>query len=133
MAVDKAEDSVVQGELHHDSALPPVADHVLHDQVLARVPHEAAVLVFDPDTHEDLALDDELDPEVLLAEVARDQVDLFLVGATTLLTSKDYDAIVLVVREHRLEVDSLWFSCMIPRHTHNIKRDLTLNQIFHHD
>ena len=133
MAVDEAEHGVVEGELDHDAAFPPVANHVLHDQVLARVPHEAAVLVFHPDAHEHLAFHNEFDSIVFFTKIARYQIDLVFVRAATLLSSKDNDIVVLVVWEHGLEVDRLNFSCMVPGHTHNIKWDLALNQVFHHD
>ena len=43
MTVDEAESCVVERELDHDSALPPVTYHIFHYVVLSSVAHEPAV------------------------------------------------------------------------------------------
>ena len=66
MAVDETEQGVVQCELDHDTSFPAIADHILHDVVLAGVAHEATVIIFDEDDKEYLALAYEVNLDVLI-------------------------------------------------------------------
>ena len=66
MAVDETEQGVVQCELDHDTSFPAIADHILHDVVLAGVAHEATVIIFDEDDKEYLALAYEVYLDVLI-------------------------------------------------------------------
>ena len=49
MAVDETEDGVIERELNHDATLPAVAEHILHDIILAHVSKETTVVVVNKD------------------------------------------------------------------------------------
>ena len=70
MAVHKAKHCIVESELDHHSTLPAVTEHVLHDVVLANVAQKPAIVFFDEDYEEDLALAHKVYLYVLLAQIA---------------------------------------------------------------
>lgn len=72
MAVNEAEDCIVEGELDHHATFPAIAKHVLHDVVLASISHEATVVLLDEDDEEDFSLAHESNINVLLSEIALD-------------------------------------------------------------
>lgn len=75
MAVDETEDGVIERELNHDATLPAVAEHILHDIILAHVAKETTVVVFNKDNEEDLTLSHEINLDILFTEVLVNQTD----------------------------------------------------------
>lgn len=121
MAVDEAEDSVVQGKLDHHAAFPAVAKHVFHDVVLAHVAHVPAIVLLDEDDEEDLAFTHVVYLDVLLAQVIVNQLDFIFLLAAALLPAESYDVVALVVREERLNIDILRLARVVPRHREHVQ------------
>ena len=133
MAIDEAEGCVVQSELHHAAALPAISKHVFHDIVLVCISHEATILLLDENDEENLAFANVFDFDVVFTKVGMDQVRLFFFLSRTLLPTKRYNVVPLIVREHGLKIQILRLSRMIPRDSQNIQWNLSKYQIAHLD
>ena len=133
MAIDEAKGCVVQSELHHTAALPAISQHVFHNVVFVCISHEATILLLDENDEENLAFANVFDFDVVFTEVGMDQVRLFFFLSRTLLTTKCYNVIPLIIRKHCLKVQILWLSRMIPRDRQNIQWNLSKYQIAHLD
>ena len=130
MTVDEAEGGVVESELNHDTALPAIAEQILHDEVLASISHEDTVESLHEYGHENLTFAHETHLDiVLLPKVVSDQGGLFFFLSTALLCTEGDDIVVHIVWKECFKVDILGLSGMVPRHAHDLKRDLTLDQI----
>ena len=116
MAVNEAEDCIVEGELDHHATFPAIAKHVLHDVVLASVSHEPAIILLDEDDEEDFSLAHKVNLDVLLSKIAVDQTNFLLFLATALLATESNDVIALVFWEKCLEVQVLRLAGMVPSH-----------------
>ena len=62
-----------------------------------------------------------------------DQVSLFFFLSRAFLSTKRYNVVPLVIREHGLKIEILWLSRMIPCDSQNVQWNLSQYQIAHLD
>ena len=88
-------------------------------------------MILNKDNDKNFTFTHEFDLIVLPTQIALNQGNLFLFLISTFLATKYDYVVLLVVWKHSLEVDGLWFTCMVPCYNHNVQRDLAQDQVTH--